>query len=63
MIQAGLEFPSTKNAPMHLSPEALVISKSAELMLQFLPPNETVMFTLVVQAIGLFQAMNVNLGV
>jgi hypothetical protein len=49
MIQAGEELPSTKKAPMHLLAEAVII-KSAELMAQSLPPNETVTFTSVLQA-------------
>jgi len=50
MIQAGLEVPSTKKAPIHLVEEAFVIAKSAGLMSQLLPPNERVTFTLVLQA-------------
>lgn len=62
MIQAGVELPSSKNAPMHILPETSVITKSAELMLQLLPPNESVTFTLVLQAIRLLLVTNVDLG-
>lgn len=50
MIQAGEEDPITKNAPIQLLPETFVILKSALLMDQFLPPNESATFTLVLQA-------------
>ena len=50
MIQAGLEDPSMKKAPIHLVEEAFVIAKSAGLMSQLLPPNEMVTFTSVLQA-------------
>jgi len=53
MIQAGLEDPSTKKAPIHLVEEAFVMAKSAGLITQLLPPNEMVTFTLVLQAICL----------
>ena len=62
MIQAGVELPSSKNAPIHMLPEASVIIKSAELMLQLLPPNESVTFTLVLQATRLPLVINVHLG-
>ena len=62
IIQAGLEFAITKNAPMHLLPEAFVIIKSAELILQLLPPNERVTFTLVLQAERSFEIVDVDLG-
>ena len=59
MIQAGLEDPSTKKAPIHLVEEAFVIAKSAGLMSQLLPPKEMVTFTVVLQARSL--AMSVSL--
>ena len=46
---------------MHLLTEALVIIKSAELMIQLLPPNETVTFTSVLQAGRSFFVVNDNL--
>jgi len=58
MIQAGLEDPSMKKAPIHLVEEAFVIAKSAGLMSQLLPPNETVTFTLVLQARSLVMSVN-----
>jgi len=54
IIQAGVEAPSTKKAPIHLLEETFVIAKSAGLMSQFLPPNDKVTFTLVLHARRLF---------
>jgi hypothetical protein len=62
MIHAGVEDPITKNAPIHLSAEACVIKKSAGLISQLLPPNETVMLTLVLQAARLSSVTEVNVS-
>lgn len=60
MIQAGLEDPSTKKAPIHLVEEAFVIAKSAELTSQLLPPNEMVTFTSVLQARSLVMSASLD---
>jgi len=49
MIQAGVVFSIVKKLPRHLLPETLVTAKSAELMVQVLPPNDTETLTLVLQ--------------
>lgn len=50
MIQAGLADPSSKKAPIHLFPVVCVIAKSAGLMFQVFPPNESATVTSVSQA-------------
>ena len=53
IIQAGLVSLSAKKLPIHLLPVDVISMKSAGLIVQFLPPNDMVTLTLVLQAIRL----------